>query len=75
MLLGDRCYVNVPLRNQLDARYGVTMISIHRVIMKLNTPAGQRLLRMHRKRIEACNRQLKKMGVARLIARHCRCLT
>ena len=69
VLLGDRGYVSEPLRHQLDARYGVTMIAIHRANMQPNTPAEQRLLRMHRKRIETCNSQLEKMGVARLHAR------
>ena len=69
LLLGDRGYVSEPLRHQLDARYGVTMIAIHRANMQPNTPAEQRLLRMHRKRIETCNRQLEKMGVARIHAR------
>ena len=69
MLLGDRGYVSEPLRHQLDARYGVTMIAIHRANMQPNTPAEQRLFRMHRKRIETCNRQLEKMGVARIHAR------
>jgi hypothetical protein len=46
-----------------------TMITIHRANMKPNTPAEQRLLRMHRKRSETCNSQLEKMGVARLHAR------
>jgi hypothetical protein len=50
--LGDRGSVREPLRHQLDARYGVTMIALHRANMHPNTPAEQRLLRMHRKRIE-----------------------
>lgn len=58
-----------PLRHQLDARYGVTMIVIHRTNMRLNTPTEQQLLRMHHKRIETCNSQLEKMDVARLHAR------
>jgi len=45
------------------------MIAIHRANMQPNTPAEQRLLRMHRKRIETCNRQLEKMDVARIHAR------
>jgi hypothetical protein len=69
VLLGDRGYVSEPLRHQLDARYGVTMIAIHRANMQPNTPAEQRLFRMHRKRIETCNRQREKMGVARIHAR------
>ena len=69
VLLGDRGYVSEPLCHHLDARYGVTMIAIHRANMKPNTPAEQRLLRTHRKRIETCNSQLEKMGVARLHAR------
>jgi IS5 family transposase len=68
VLLGDRGYVNEPLCHQLDARYGVTMIALHRTNMQPNTPAEQRLLRMHRKRIETCNRQLEQMGVARIHA-------
>ena len=69
VLLGDRGYVSEPLRHHLDARYGVTMIAIHRANMTPNTPAEQRLLRMHRKRIETFNSQLEKMGVARLHTR------
>lgn len=69
MLLGDRGYVGGPLCHQLDARYGITLIAMHRTNMTPNTPAEQRLLRMHRKRIETCNSQLEKMGVARLHAR------
>jgi IS5 family transposase len=69
ILLGDRGYVSEPLRHQLDARYGVTMIAIQRANMNPNTPAEQQLLRMHRKRIETCNSQLEKMGVARLHTR------
>jgi IS5 family transposase len=69
ILLGDRGYVSEPLRHQLDARYGVTMIAIHRANMQPNTPAEQRLLHMHRKRIETCNSQREKMGVARIHAR------
>jgi IS5 family transposase len=69
ILLGDRGYVSEPLCHQLDARYGVTMIAIHRTNMRPNTPAEQRLLRTHRKRIETCNSQLEKMGVARIHAR------
>jgi hypothetical protein len=64
VLLGDRGSASEPLRHQLDARYGVTMIALHRANMQPNTPAEQRLLHMHRKRIEACNRQLEKMGRA-----------
>ena len=60
---------NVLRQLDLYARYGVTMIAIHRANMKPNTPAEQRLLRTHRKRIETCNSQLEKMGVARLHAR------
>jgi hypothetical protein len=69
VLLGDRSYVSEPLRHHLDARYGVTMIAIHRTNMRPNTPAEQRLLRTHRKRIETCNSQLEKIGVARIHAR------
>ncbi|MFN5933444.1 MAG: IS982 family transposase [Roseiflexaceae bacterium] len=69
VLLGDRGYVSEPLRHHLDARYGVTMIAIHRANMTPNTPAEQRLLRMHRKRIETFKSQLEKMGVARLHTR------
>lgn len=69
ILLGDSGYVSEPLCHQLDARYGVTMISIQRANMNPNTPAEQQLLRMHRKRIETCNSQLEKMGVARLHTR------
>ena len=69
VLLGDRGYVSEPLCHQLDARYGITLIAMHRANMTPNTPAEQRLLRMHRKRIETCNSQLEKMGVARLHAR------
>jgi IS5 family transposase len=69
VLLGDRGYVSEPLCHQRDARYGITMIAIHRANKQPNTPAEQRLLRMHRKRIETCNRQLEKMGVARIHAR------
>ena len=53
----------------LDAHYGVTMVAIQRADMRPNTPAEQRQLRMHRKRIEICNRQLEKMGTARIHAR------
>jgi IS5 family transposase len=69
VLLGDRGYVSEPLRHQLDARYGVTMIAIHRANMQSNTPAEQLLFRMHRKRIETCKSQLEKIGVARIHAR------
>jgi hypothetical protein len=69
ILLGDCGYVSEPLCHQLDARYGVTMSAIQRANMNPNTPAEQRLLRMHRKRIETCNSQLEKMGVARLHTR------
>ena len=69
VLLGDRGYVSKPLRHHLDARYGVTLITIHRANMTSNTPAEQQRLRLHRKRIETCNSQLEKMGVARLHAR------
>jgi IS5 family transposase len=69
VLIGDRGYVSEPLRHHLDARSSVTMIAIHRTNMKPNIPAEQRLLRIHRKRIETCNSQLEKMGVARLHAR------
>ncbi|MFN5677846.1 MAG: transposase, partial [Roseiflexaceae bacterium] len=51
VLLGDRGYVSEPLRHHLDDRYGGTMIAIHRANMMPNTPAEQRLRRMHRKRI------------------------
>lgn len=69
VLLGDRGSVSEPLCNQLDARYGITLIAMHRANMTPNTPAEQRLLRMHRKCIETCNSQREKMGVARLHAR------
>jgi len=42
MLLGDRGYVSESLCHQLEARYGVTMIAIHRANMQPNTPAEQR---------------------------------
>jgi len=44
------------------------MIAIQRVNMILNNPAEQRLLRMHRQRIEICNRQLEQMRIARIHA-------
>jgi hypothetical protein len=69
ILLGDRGYVSEPLRHQLDARYGVTMIAIQRANKNPNTPAAKRLRRMHRKCIETCNRQLEKMGDTRLYTR------
>jgi hypothetical protein len=69
VLLGDHGYVSEPLCHQLDARYGVTLIAIHRTNLTPNTPAEQQLLRLHRKRIETCNSQLEKMSVARLHAR------
>ncbi len=69
VLLGDRGSVSEPLHHQLDARYKVTMIAIHRTNMQPNTPTEQRLLRLHRKRIETCNSQLEKMGVARIHTR------
>jgi len=46
VLLGDRGYVSEPLRHQLDARYGVTMIAMHCANMTPNTPAEQQLLRL-----------------------------
>lgn len=69
VMRGDCGYVGEPLCHQLDARYGITMIAAHRTNMQPNTPAEQRLLRMHRRRIETCNSQLEKMGVARIHAR------
>ncbi len=68
MLLGDRGYVSELLCHQLDARYGVTMIAIHRANMQPNTPAEQRLFRMHRKRNKPCNRHLEKTGITGLIS-------
>lgn len=61
VLLGNCESVSEPLRHQLDARYDVIMIAIHRANMQSNTPTEQRLLRMH---IETCNSQPVKMGVA-----------
>jgi IS5 family transposase len=69
VLLGDCGYVSEPLRHQLDAHYGVMMIAIHRANMQPNTLAEQRLLCMHGKRIETCDSQLEKMGIARIHAR------
>ena len=53
ILRGDRGYVSEPLRHQLDARHGVTMIATQRANMNPYTPAGQRLLRIYHKRIES----------------------
>ncbi len=44
ILLGHRGYVSEPLRHQLDARYGVTMIAVQRANMKPNTQAEQQRL-------------------------------
>jgi hypothetical protein len=52
ILLSDRGYVSESLRHQLDARYGVTLIIMHRANMLSNTPTEQRLLCPHRTRIE-----------------------
>jgi Transposase DDE domain len=75
VLLGNRGNVSDPLYHHLDARYGVTMIAIQRAKIQPNTPAEQRLLRMHRKLIETSNSQLEKIdlpgsmpGISRKIA-------
>jgi len=64
--IGDCDYAGEPLRHHLDACYSVIMVAIHRDNMYPNTPAEQHLLRMYRKRIETCNSQLEKMGIARI---------
>jgi hypothetical protein len=51
------------------------MIAIQRANMNPNTLAEQLLLRMHRKRIETCNSQLEKMGIARLHTRIVACVS
>ena len=51
------------------AQAGVRPLASQRANMNPDIPAEQRLLRLHRKRIETCNSQLEKMGVARLHTR------